>query len=273
MIIHIILIIISFLILVFSLQDILLFRTFNYTTDGIPTKGSHPDLCIEEIKYNGYDGKPLRGWYIKNKNSLGIFIFFHGNTGNISSWLHFAKRFYKWGYSIFMVEYRGYGICPGVPTETNLYEDALSTYNYITDVLNYAPNNIIIYGKSLGGAVGINLAKKVPASSVVVDSSFTSMPEMASQIIPFGYFICKYKFDSINDIKKITTPILIIHSKNDEIIPFEMGRRLFEYAGSNKQNINKKFLESEGDHNNTKWDDTLTHNIKQFCLENKKLNF
>jgi len=269
-IVYIITIIISFFIALFGLQDPLLFRTSNRTLGVENNSDSYSDLPIEEIKYKSHDGKYLCGWYVKHKNSLGIFIFFHGNAGNISSWMHFAKRFYEWGYSILMVEYRGYGKCPGIPTETNLYEEALTAYNYTVNELNYPSNRIILYGKSLGGAVVINLAKKINVSSIVIDSSFTSLPAIANEVmknlIPFNFakYVCKFSFNNLLSIKKNKNPILIIHSRNDDVVPFEMGEELYANITANK----KLFLESKGKHNDPIWDDILVYNIKQFCLEN-----
>lgn len=222
------------------------------------------DLPIKEITYEGHDGAKLYAWYVPHTDPLGVFVFFHGNFRTISMWMKFAKRYHDWGYSVFMVEYRGYGKCPGIPTESDLYKDALSAYKYVNEVLKYSSDKIILNGKSLGGAIVINLAAKVPSAAIIVDSSFTNLSEVMNRVVPYiGRYICNYSFNSIDDIKKNKANLLIIHSRDDKLIPFKMGEKLLYNAETNK----KQLLESKGGHNNYVWDNELISDIKQFCLE------
>lgn len=228
------------------------------------------NMPVEEILYSGYDNTELYGLYIKHSNPLGIILFFHGNAGSVSNWLSFTKQYYKWGYSVFMMEYRGFGKCDGIPNEEHIYKDAMTAYNYIIDVLEYPREKIILNGKSLGGAVAINLASKVPAAALIVDSSFTSMPDMAHRYIPFiGYSLCNFSFNSINLIDKITIPCLIIHSREDSLIPFKMGEQLYHGATLSS---NRVFVESTGGHNSWHWNDDVRDNIIDFCKESIQSN-
>ena len=202
-----------------------------FTQYGTIVDISHYNIPIEEVMYPSHDRKKLHALYIKHENPLGIIVFFHGNANTVFEWAQFGKRFYELGYSVFMVEYRGYGKCPGTPTEDLTYKDAMSAYKYVTNHLNYSDDKIILSGVSLGGAVCINLATKVNVAAVIIDSSFTSMPDMANEFIPYvGRYLCKFSFDSVNLIKKVKAPCLIMHSRSDKLVPFEMAEELYKNA-------------------------------------------
>lgn len=226
---------------------------------------SYYNMNISEIHYKGGDNANLYAWYASHPASKGIIIFFHGNFKNVSIWMDFTRRYYDWGYSVFMVEYRGYGKCLGETTEYNMFSDSVAAYKYVTNILGYDPNKTIVSGMSLGGAIAINLGANPnisPPAAVMSDSSFTTMPELMGKLVPFGRFICNFSFNSLRDIAKIEAPILIIHSRTDKLIPFEMGQRLFAASIRSKK---KLFLESTGSHTYYAWNDTLRNNIRSFC--------
>nr|QBK93478.1 MAG: fermentation-respiration switch protein [Pithovirus LCPAC404] len=250
----VIIIVIVVILVIYDVQDFIVFTRYGTIVDT-----SHYNIPIKEIIYPGHDKTQLYGLYIKHEDPKGILIFFHGNTSTVSEWMQFIKRYYDWGYSVFMMEYRGYGKCNGVPKEHLIYEDAMTTYRYVVNCLKYSKNKIILNGKSLGGAVSINLASKVDVAATVVDSSFTSMADMADVFIPYlGRYLCKLSFNSIDLIKKVKSPLLIIHSRDDSMIPFEMSERLLKNAK------NGTLIECSGGHNDFDWSSDVLNSVRDF---------
>ncbi len=254
----IIIIIIIIILVVFNVQDSIVF-----TRQGTIVDTSHYNIPIKEITYSSHDGIQLHGLYIKHENhdkhNNPIVLFFHGNASTVSEWVRFTKRYYEWGYSIFMMEYRGYGKCENTPKENLIYEDAMTTYKYVVNHLKYSKNKIILNGVSLGGAICINLASKVDAAAVVIDSSFTSMTDMADIFIPYvGRYLCKLSFNSVDLIKTVRSPILIIHSRDDGLIPFKMGESLLKNAKMGT------LIETSGGHNNSNWNPDVSNSIRNF---------
>ena len=130
------------------------------------------------------------------------------------------------------VDYRGYGRSGGSPNEAGVYRDADAAYDYLVQVRHVRPKNIIVFGHSLGGAVAIDLASRRECGGLIVQSSFTSIRDMARRTfgIPLFEYIPKSRFDSLAKIQQVQAPILIVHGTRDEIVPFSMGQRLFTAA-------------------------------------------
>lgn len=242
-----------------------------YQTHGIyfPTKEIHytPNqlgLEYREINFNATDKVQLNGWFIPNRNSNFILLFCHGNAGNISHRLDLIKLFHSIDLNVFIFDYRGYGKSNATPSEDGFYRDALGAYNYLTNEMKYEPEKIVIYGKSIGANVAINLASRVKAAALISDSAFCSAIHMSKTIFPFlpkewinkaatSKFIQKnlkklrillIKFDALSKIKNIKMPKLIIHSKDDEMIPFTQGKKLFKATSEPKE-----FYPLHGGHN------------------------
>ena len=251
--------IIFLIILIFRMQDNLLFNIKpdkNIKQHGLPMI----DVNYKSIKN--------LGMYFQQKKPLGVIMIFHGSDRSNNAYIDYIKNIYNWGFSIFMMEYRGYGKRSGKPTESNLYGDAIISYDYITKVLNFPPNKIILYGKSIGSAICIDLAVKKKISSLIIDSGFTNAKEVANIFLPYiGYYICKFKFDNINKIKKVNCPILIIHSEKDPLIPFKMAEELYNNVNNRTE---KKIIKTCNDHKNIKWSDLLECKIKYFCISHIK---
>lgn len=202
-------------------------------------------LPYEEIYFDTSDNKRLNGWYIVNNKAKFTIIFCHGNAGNISHRLEKILIFYNLGLNIFVFDYRGYGKSQGIPSELGLYEDAHAAYNYLTKERKISKDDIIFYGESIGGAVAIDLAQKVNIGALITEETLSSIKDMAKMAFPFiPHLIFSSRFDSISKIKGVTCPKLIVHSIDDEIVPFHLGERLFNAASAPK-----KFLEIRGGHN------------------------
>lgn len=164
-----------------------------------------------------------------------IVLFFHGNAGNLSGRTELMVRLVNLGAEVMIIDYRGYGHSEGRPSEEGVYRDARAAWNFLTIEHEVPPDQIIVFGKSLGGAVAVDLASTVTPAGLIVQSSFTSVPAMAARHYPFvPGFALRTKMDSESKIDSITCPKLFVHSTHDEIVPFEMGRTLFETAGGPK---------------------------------------
>ncbi|MBU1869091.1 MAG: alpha/beta hydrolase [Candidatus Omnitrophica bacterium] len=201
-------------------------------------------LEYEEVFFKATDNVELSGWFLPDKDARYTVLFFHGNAGNISHRLEKLKFFHDLGCNVFIVDYRGYGKSKGKPSEKGVYLDAQGAYDYLLG-RNIHPEQIIGYGESIGGSVIIELASKNKLKALIVDSAFSNAKDMVRIIYPFlPYWIFSSRWDSLSKIKNIKTPKLFIHSINDEIVPYKLGRKIFEAAPEPKE-----FLQIHGGHN------------------------
>jgi uncharacterized protein len=203
-------------------------------------------LPFEAIYFKTADNVELYGWFVPKQNARGVVLFCHGNAGNISHRIEYLQLFNKLGYSTFLFDYRGYGKSEGKPSEMGTYLDAQGAWNYLVDKRVICPEDIVIYGESLGGAVGAWLAKERRPAALILASSFTSIPDVAANIYPLFpvRWLAKFHYDTKRFLCEVTCPVLVIHSPDDEIIPYAHGCALFEEAKEPR-----KFLEIHGDHN------------------------
>jgi uncharacterized protein len=190
--------------------------------------GIHP----EDVWISASDGIKLNGYFLRAPDSPMVLLWFHGNAENIGMGLEHMSAQAPLGVNVFELDYRGYGRSEGSPDEVGVYRDAEAAYSYLTEGRHFDPQKIFIYGHSLGGAVAVNLASSHECGGLIVESSFTSVPEMARHIyrFPMAERIPKSRFDSLGTIARVKVPVLIIHGTRDQVIPFEMGRRLYEAA-------------------------------------------
>jgi len=201
-------------------------------------------LKYEDVFFKTSDRIDINAWFVPSLNARYTVIFCHGNAGNISHRLEKIKFFHDLGCNTFIIDYRGFGRSRGKPSEGGLYSDIQAAYDYLLS-RNISPEQIIGYGESIGGAVIIDLASKKKLKALIVDSTLTSAKDMAKLVFPFlPSWIFASRLDSISKIKSVTIPKLMIHSINDEIIPFKLGKKLFEEAP-----LPKEFLEVHGGHN------------------------
>jgi hypothetical protein len=171
----------------------------------------------------------------------------HGNAGNISEAgrpFHYAGL-RALGLSLFAFDYRGYGESEGVPTEQGLYRDADAAYRYLRDTLEVPAERVVVFGHSLGSAVAVELVGRVPAAGLVLDGALTSVVERAQELFPYApvRWIAASRYPSIERVGALTIPKLFLHARDDEVVPFVHGRRLFEAAAPPKQ-----FVPLQGGH-------------------------
>ena len=193
------------------------------------------------------DEEKINSWFIPHDNPRSTLLFLHGNGGNISTRLDTIDIFHNLGLSVFIIDYRGYGSSSGIPSEKGTYIDAETAWLFLRNKKNINENDIIIYGRSLGGAIAIWLARKYRSSALIVESSFTSIIDMGRHNYPYLpiSLLAKIKYPSDKRISRIEIPKLFIHSKDDDIVPYKFGKKLYDLAIQPK-----KFLDINGQHNN-----------------------
>ncbi len=203
-------------------------------------------LTYENVNFRAKDNTKLNGWYIPAPDAEFTVLFCHGNGGNMTHRLDTINILNELGLSCFIFDYRGYGASEGTPTEHGTHLDATAAWHWLTLDCGIKKENIIIFGRSLGGSVAAHLAKKVQPRGLIVESAFTSYLDMGKKSYPYMpvRMFAAFSYKTIEHIKKITCPVLIIHSRNDELIPFEFGLRLYDAA-----NEPKEFIEIFGSHN------------------------
>jgi len=219
-------------------------RTLFYPTKEIPSFPDRANLEFQDVFFKTTDNVKLNGWFVPSKDAEYTILFCHGNAGNISHRIEKIKFFNDLGYSVFIIDYRGYGKSQGRPSEIGFYKDAKAAYNYLLS-RGIPANQIIGYGESIGGAVIVDLALKEKMKAVILDSTLSSVKDMIKCTYPFvPYWVFSSRFDSESKIKSIRIPKLIIHSINDEIVPFQLGKKLYEVSPEPKD-----FLQIYGGHN------------------------
>ncbi len=214
-------------------------RAYAYTPQDV-------GLAFEEITLQASDGIRLAAWYVPNPQAKGSVLFCHGNAGNISDRLIQLKLLVGLGYNVLLFDYRGYGNSEGSPTEQGTYLDAEAAWRFLTKDKTRPPEAIALFGESLGGAVAIELALRYRPGALMVESTFTSLVDVARlhyPLLPVRWLL-RYRYDSIEKVPKLTCPKLFIHSTNDELVPIANARKLFDAAAPPKQ-----FLETPGEHN------------------------
>jgi len=200
----------------------------------------------EHVVLTTEDNLKLDAWYIPSPQNVGEILFFHGNTGNISHRFETIDILHLMGFNVLIFDYRGYGHSEGKPTEQGTFLDAKAAFAYMTQQRGIAANEVILFGRSLGGAIATWLASQTEPKALVVESSFSSLIDLGRQhypLLPIRY-ITSFRYDSKEHIKKVTSRLLIIHSTQDEVIPINHGLTLFENA-----NTEKEMLEISGRHN------------------------
>lgn len=185
-------------------------------------------------------------WYIPLENPRGVVLFSHGNGGSMSDRLESCDLLRGMGFSVLVYDYGGYGRSSGNATEERCYADARAMWRYLMEERHIAPEKILLFGRSLGGAVTLQLATEVQSGAVIVESTFLSIPQIAKEKAPIFpmYWLMRNRFDNASKIPRIKAPILIVHSPDDTLIPYPHGRKLFDLANEPKQ-----FLAIRGDHN------------------------
>ena len=204
------------------------------TLHAVPAEYPFPVHDIS-IAVPGESPWTMHGWWIPAADPRAkVVLYLHGNDGNVSTNITGIAPLRELDYSVFIIDYRGYGASGGhFPSEAGVYEDAQLAWEYLVRERGISPANLFIYGHSLGGAIAIELALRHPeAAGLVVESSFTSIYDMAMRkasyaLLPINLLL-NQRFDSIAKVGQLRLPVLYVHGTADEIVPFEMGKALFK---------------------------------------------
>lgn len=221
-------------------------RMLYHPTAEIVMTPSEAGLKYEEVDFRTADGIWLHGWYIPSPHEASLaLLFFHGNAGNISYRLESVRILNRIGLGVFLFDYRGYGKSRGKPSEEGLYWDGRAALDVLLNK-GYDMSRIVFFGRSLGGAVAAKLATERTPGALILESSFTSLADIGRRYFPFlpVGFLLGDAFDTRKRLERVQCPVLVVHSPDDEIIPYEHGRKLFEAVKGPKS-----FLELRGDHN------------------------
>ncbi|HET6492409.1 MAG TPA: alpha/beta hydrolase [Burkholderiales bacterium] len=203
-------------------------------------------LAYEAVEIATEDGEKLAAWWVPAEGARGTVLFFHGNAGNISHRLDYLKMFRGLRYSTLIIDYRGYGTSTGSPSEEGTYRDAEAAWRYLTEQRSVPADVIVFFGESLGAAVASWLAMRHTPRALVLASTFTSVPDLGAEVYWFlpVRLISRFRYDNISHLGAVRAPVMIAHSRDDEIVPFAHGQRL--YAAAREP---KRFLELAGGHN------------------------
>lgn len=250
-------------------------RFIEATTIFLPTKfiTANPrdiGLSYEDVHFAAEDNVRLHGWFIPAPGAGSTILFLHGNAGNLGDRLEKIEMFHRIGLNVFIVDYRGYGLSDGRPSERGIYRDAAAAYDYLIARKDLGNPRIVAYGVSLGGTAAVDLAQNRPVDALILEATFTSAADMARKIVPvIPPFFLSVRFDNITKIKAVKAPKLFIHSETDEIVPFAYGKRLYDAA-----EIPKAFIKIAGTHNEgfRTSQDFYVDGIKDFLMKNNLVN-
>jgi len=205
-------------------------------------------LEFEDVSLTGSDGVRIHAWFVPAPDRRRHVIFAHGNAGNLADRLATIKMLHDSGLNVLAFDYRGYGRSDGAPSEKGTYRDAQAAWEYVTRDRGVAPADVVLFGRSLGGAVMIDLAGRHEPGALVVESTFTSLADVGAvhyPLLPVRWLL-SYRYDSKSKIGRITCPKLFLHGRDDSLIPLTMARDLFDAAAEPKA-----FIETPGDHNDS----------------------
>ena len=201
-------------------------------------------LSYQDVTLTTSDGVNIHGWYLPHPKPRATLLFFHGNAGNISHRLESLQIFHRLGLSVLIIDYRGYGLSEGKPDEQGTYRDAEAAWDWLVDTQHIPADKIIIFGRSLGGGIAAWLAARHDPGAVILESTFTSIPDMAAALYPYlPRWLSRFSYANIEQVPSIDSPIWLGHSREDELIPYIQGERLFAAA-----NHPKRFFEMNGSH-------------------------
>ena len=217
---------------VYNLQARLIYRAS-------PRKGVRPEELgledVEQVTIRADDGTDIVAWRMQPAEGMPTLLYYHGNFCNLVNRKERTKRFKESGYGLLMISFRGYGLTEGAPGEARNVADARAAYDFLIRE-GVKASDIIIYGESLGGAVGTQVAVDRPAAAMILEAPFTSLADMAHRFFPYlpvdAYLEDRY--ETIRHIRRVRTPVMVIHSLHDEFIPFEFGQRIFTAANNPK---------------------------------------
>lgn len=203
-------------------------------------------LAYDDVELSTADGVALHGWYIPHPQATRTLLFLHGNGGNISHRGDSIAIFHRLGLNVLIIDYRGYGRSAGTPSEQGLYEDAAAAWRYLTEQRGIAAADIVVFGRSLGGVVAAKLAAQARPGALILESTLSSGRDFAQAVFPLlsRLIVLRYDWDTAAHVAQVRSPVLVLHSPEDEIMPYRLGEKV--YAAAREP---KRFVALRGDHN------------------------
>jgi fermentation-respiration switch protein FrsA (DUF1100 family) len=198
---------------------------------------AHSGLPLQDVWFESADGIKLFGWYVEQPSPSAMLLWCHGNAGNMTHRLGNLRALYRLGMSVFLFDYRGYGRSQGRPTEDGLYLDALAAYDYLLHNRRIRPERLVLFGRSLGGAIAGALAAQRPAMGLLLESCFPSIEAVARHHylgLPL-HWLLGAAFRLEDRLPHLSLPKLFVHGDRDDIIPIELGQRAFDAAKPPKE--------------------------------------
>jgi len=189
-------------------------------------------MTYEDVMLQTADGVALHGWFVPSAGPR-VLLFFHGNAGNISHRLESIRQFHELGLSVLIIDYRGYGRSDGRPTEAGTYRDADAAWRYLTEERGVNPKDVVIFGRSLGGPIAARLAAQRRPAGLIVESAFSSVPDIAAELYRFlpTRWLSRFSYATREHVRDVRCPVLVVHSRDDEIIPYHHGETIYAAAG------------------------------------------
>lgn len=214
---------------IYLLQDRLLYLP-NVPGRALVATPQDLGLPYEDVTLTTADGLTLHGWFVPGGDR--VLLFFHGNAGNVSHRLGSIDVFHRLGLSVLIIDYRGYGASAGRPSEPGTYRDADAAWEYLTETRGIAPSEIVVFGRSLGGAVAAYLAARTAPGALIVESAFTSVPDLAAELYPWlpARRLSRFEYPTRRYVAAAECPVLVVHSRDDEITPFRHAEAIFAAA-------------------------------------------
>lgn len=198
-------------------------------------------IAREDVYFKANDGSKLHGWFFQRPNSRYVVLFSHGNTGNLTGTnrLPLVNLLLKAGVSVFIYDYRGYGRSEGAPTVRGICEDGVAAFDYLARERGYVPDNIILYGESLGTAVASEIAAERHCAAIILQSGFTSLREIGQHHVPVTRIYPSFMYpppllDTVRRMSVDRRPLLIIHGQKDQVVPYSHAQEIFNNAAEPK---------------------------------------
>jgi fermentation-respiration switch protein FrsA (DUF1100 family) len=217
---------------------------------GIPSRdlAATPErigLRYEDLRIETSDGVMLSGWFVPHPQPRATLLFFHGNAGNISHRLESLELFHRLRLNVLIIDYRGYGQSEGCPSEQGTYRDAAAAIEFLRR-RDIPPQTVVVFGRSMGAPIAAWLAGREPVAALIVESAFASVPKMAARLYPWlpVRWLSRFSYDTAAYVAAVESPVLVIHSREDEIIPYSQGRIVYDAVSGRRE-----FLELTGGHN------------------------
>jgi uncharacterized protein len=208
-------------------------------------------MAFEDVVYQTQDGVRITGWWVPAHpddpaRPAHTLLFCHGNAGDIGDRVGSIKTFHDMGLNVLIFDYRGYGHSTGKPDEQGTYLDAQAAWNYLKAGRGIPPHRIVVFGRSLGGAVAAWLAEQTDPGLLVLESTFSSAADMAAAMFPLlpARWLCRYGYNAVDRVRRVRCPVFIMHSREDGLVPFRHAERILKAAREPK-----RLVEISGGHN------------------------